>query len=200
MHKILTPEQVAWIGRTFTYHPDGYLLRDGAPATESIHKSGYRTVSLYNTELGLNMSRAYVHRVVWLLHTGEQPDLQIDHKDRNRANNRIENLEPKTQQANSRNNGSLKGSYSDYMGVYKGAGTKIKVALLVGSQLIHVGNYTTQYDAALARDHFILQNATLEAALQYNYNLIPKEQVPVLEESRREHITEVQGIGWHRIC
>ena len=43
------------------------------------------------------------HRLIWIYHYGQDPDLDIDHIDRNRANNRIENLRLVTRSQNNHN-------------------------------------------------------------------------------------------------
>lgn len=53
--------------------------------------------------------KVYAHQIVWLLVHGEWPPLlglEVDHIDRDRANNRPENLRLATPQLNSHNNGS----------------------------------------------------------------------------------------------
>lgn len=67
-------------------------------------KNGYLAV----TVPGLRR-KVYVHQIVWLLIHGEWPPLlglEIDHIDRDRTNNRPENLRLVTGQLNSHNNGS----------------------------------------------------------------------------------------------
>lgn len=45
----------------------------------------------------------YAHRVIWALHTGEWPENEIDHKDRNGFNNIISNLRDVTHIVNMSN-------------------------------------------------------------------------------------------------
>jgi hypothetical protein len=45
------------------------------------------------------------HRVVWFLCTGEQPASHLDHKNRNRLDNRLPNLRPATPSQNQANSG-----------------------------------------------------------------------------------------------
>ena len=48
------------------------------------------------------------HRVAWLFHYGEDPgDYQVDHKDKNPLNNKIDNLRLATHQENQRNTKGL---------------------------------------------------------------------------------------------
>lgn len=65
-----------------------------------LHKIGYLM-------FGFDYKNVYVHRVVWEMHNGQIPDgFEIDHIDRNRSNNKIENLRLATPQQNQRNKSS----------------------------------------------------------------------------------------------
>lgn len=60
--------------------------------------SGYWRVNC--VEIGMVLC----HLIVWQLHNGPVPEgMVVDHKDRNPANNRIENLRVVTQKVNTRN-------------------------------------------------------------------------------------------------
>lgn len=62
----------------------------------SLNSEGYRRVNL-------NGKDYQVHRLVWLYHYGEFPEGQLDHIDRNAANNRIDNLRLATNRQNNLN-------------------------------------------------------------------------------------------------
>jgi len=69
----------------------------------SLRKSGY-------LELNVEKRMYRVHRVVWLVCKGKWPEDQIDHVDRDKANNRIENLrdvDAYTNHANKKNNNAI---------------------------------------------------------------------------------------------
>lgn len=70
-------------------------LSTGKSAT-SLHIAGYLTISFDGRNL-------LAHRVAWFYMTGEWPTHQIDHKDRDRKNNRFDNLREATNQQNSWN-------------------------------------------------------------------------------------------------
>lgn len=59
--------------------------------------TGYRAVKIAQ-------KNEYVHRVIWEYHNGPIPDgLEIDHKDTNRDNNKIDNLRLVTSKENKEN-------------------------------------------------------------------------------------------------
>jgi hypothetical protein len=53
--------------------------------------------------LEIGDSRVYAHRAVWAMHYGEWPKGQIDHRDGDGMNNRIDNLRDATHAQNQRN-------------------------------------------------------------------------------------------------
>lgn len=59
----------------------------------------------------------YAHRLAWLYVTGEWPSDQIDHIDRDKANNSFANLRPATCSQNGANSGPRKKNTSGYKGV-----------------------------------------------------------------------------------
>jgi hypothetical protein len=62
--------------------------------------AGYRCVVL-------NARKLYVHRLIWILHNGDIPDaLQIDHINRIKSDNRLENLRLVTHSGNGQNRGA----------------------------------------------------------------------------------------------
>jgi len=76
----------------------------------SQHKAGYY-------RLVINGQRILMHRAVWMYHHGECPRGELDHKDRNPSNNRIENLREASRSQNEANKRSNKSSASGLQGV-----------------------------------------------------------------------------------
>lgn len=83
----------------------------GKPALSCTGLNGYKIGSILD-------KRYYAHRIAWLIHYGEFPQDEIDHINRNRTDNRIENLRVVTSGKNSTNTGMYKNNTSGVKGVY----------------------------------------------------------------------------------
>jgi hypothetical protein len=92
--------------------------------------------------------RSYkVHHLVWVWH-GNESTTEIDHKNRNRSDNRIDNLRPCTRIQNLINSGPKRGGYK---GVSLCGQTGRWVAQIgVGYKNIKIGRFDTPEQAALA--------------------------------------------------
>ena len=95
--------------RLYQYDQDtGVISLDGQPKGW-VCENGYMYV---NTKFG---NKVLAHRLAWLLHHGEWPKGDIDHINRNRSDNRIENLRDVSRSANLLNHDTplLKGIFWD---------------------------------------------------------------------------------------
>ena len=90
------------------------------------------------------------HQIVWLWHHGFIPECQIDHIDRNKLNNRIENLREATQTCNTRNTGSPCTNTSGVKGVGK-SGNKWCSQIVVAGKQIWLGSHSTFIEAVCHR-------------------------------------------------
>lgn len=81
------------------------------------HSRGYWTVRIMNKQV-------LAHRLAWFYVHGVWPEAEIDHKNRNRADNRLCNLREATNKQNSKNTGTRANSTTAVTGVhlYKGEG------------------------------------------------------------------------------
>lgn len=112
----------------------------------SLTKSGYLEFSFDN-------KRYYVHRVVWFLNTGSQPEGEIDHIDGNRLNNSFENLRVTTRVQNSRNVKPHRDSKSKFKGIYFEKRLNLWRARCHTSGKSHCGGFhETEEEAAKAYD------------------------------------------------
>jgi hypothetical protein len=94
------------------------------------------------------------HRLVWLYHTGELPSCQIDHINRIRDDNRIENLRlcPNNNKENGQNRNLNKNNKSGHKGVtwHKSINRWISY-IRVENKLIHLGSFSCIDDAIKSR-------------------------------------------------
>lgn len=96
-------------GKIFWIKPTSNRVRFGLEAG-SITRRGYKAVSIDG--------RLYlVHRIIWLWHHGYLPENGIDHIDKNKNNNKIENLREVSQQCNVRNSSLSRSSKTGVRGV-----------------------------------------------------------------------------------
>ena len=81
-----------YIKQHFKYHPDGSLTRtDRKNSNGTLDKDGYLIIKVKKRQFK-------AHRIVWLLNYGEFPKSELDHINRNRIDNRIENLRESNRQ------------------------------------------------------------------------------------------------------
>lgn len=96
------------------------------------------------------------HRLAWLYVYGSFPDGLIDHKNRNRTDNRIENLRVASDAINSRNQAIYKNSPTGYHGV-TAHGKRWRARINVNGKKYHLGVFDTIEEAAAKRREVELQ-------------------------------------------
>lgn len=88
------------------------------------------------------------HRIIWLWHYGSWPDGEIDHRDQNKMNNRIENLRDATRSDNQHNLGMYSNNSSGYPGVsFHKHTNKYKAKIRVNNKDIYLGLFDTKEEA-----------------------------------------------------
>lgn len=127
---------------------DGVLHRNGCPVVPTLLQVGY-----YQT------NKMYVHRVVACLMFGDlPPGMHIDHIDRDRTNNRPENLRIVTPSANAFNNAGHSDSRSGIRGVSYHAqhkGKKWRARLRNNKKEVFLGYHETKEQAAVAVEEYL---------------------------------------------
>jgi len=116
---------------------------------------------------GIHGKNYRAHRVIWAMVHGEWPDSQLDHINRDKADNRISNLRLASNTQNNANRTPLLGSTSKYLGVtwHKLRG-KWQAGIVSRTKRTHLGLFEQEEDAALAYNF-----AALEIHGEYaNYN------------------------------
>jgi len=129
----------------FTYSPDtGLFIRlSTGGVVGSVNGSGYIVISIGKKIL-------YAHRMAWLYMTGAMPRL-VDHRDRDKSNNRWTNLRDATKAQNAANS-SICYAASGLRGVYHQSNTN-KWRAKLGRK--HIGYFTTKEEAhsAYRKEH-----------------------------------------------
>lgn len=87
----------------------------------------------------------YAHRIIWKMHTGEEPPPILDHKNRNKADNRFSNLRAATVAQNAINSDFSKGVCFDVSRGKWMAFTKFN------QKMVNIGRFATREEAVLAR-------------------------------------------------
>lgn len=104
-----------WKERTPLNHPEADVARwnkrfAGKPAgTKS--RDGYSVITLQDVQYKL-------HRVLWALYHGTDPEIHIDHVNGDRSDNRIKNMRLVSPKENARNRKKSVNNTSGYQGVY----------------------------------------------------------------------------------
>lgn len=116
-----------------------------------VRKDGYRNLMITCE----GERRHYLaHRLGYWLVTGEWVAI-LDHINRNRSDNRIENLKPCEWFENCRNNTIRKDNESGYTGVTLHTDGLWRVSFSIESKRYHIDGYKHKETAALARDLLI---------------------------------------------
>jgi hypothetical protein len=89
------------------------------------------------------------HHLAWLVHYGEEPGTFIDHKNRLRADNRIENLRPATLSQNGANSGLSPRNTSGVKGVSWNKAAQVWTAsIVIDGKKKHLGSFLSRERAA----------------------------------------------------
>lgn len=119
-------------------------IKKGSPAFATTTSDGYKKGMFRGVRL-------LAHRVVWALHHGHWPDNWLDHINRNRSDNRIENLR-EVDAALSNHNRKVR--TNRYIGVTKSVHGKRFIAQIQHNGKHHyIGLFELEEDAARARDN-----------------------------------------------
>ncbi len=108
-------------------------------------------------ELSVDSKVYRAHKLAWFYEYGNWATSELDHIDRNKANNAITNLREASRTQNSGNSPRRSTNQSGFKGVSL-YGKGFKAAIMKDNKRIHLGVYTKATDAAIAYD---------EAALDY---------------------------------
>ncbi len=106
--------------------------------------------------VGVMRRRYLIHRVIWEMFRGQIPiGIEIDHINRDKRDNRLENLRLSTRNQNLANAGKFHRptSTSAYKGVHEvkdGRKKKFKVRIKKNKKTFYIGAFESERDAAIA--------------------------------------------------
>lgn len=104
----------------------------------------------------INKKTYQAHRLAYLYVYGEFPRILVDHIDRNRTNNKLDNLRQSTDALNSKNQTIYKNNVTGYHGV-TAHGKRWRARINVNGNKIHLGVFDTIEEAANKRREVELQ-------------------------------------------
>ncbi len=97
-------------------------------------------------------TKQYLHRLIWVMHFGPiPPDLEIDHINGNRSDNRIENLRLVTRSINLKNKRKLPHNATGHRGVFTTANGDFGARIWSQGKAIRLGTFSTATEAGAAR-------------------------------------------------
>jgi hypothetical protein len=94
----------------------------------------------------INRKKYYVHRVIWLFVTGENPKGILDHKNGKRDDNRFENLREATNQLNTVNS-TRPASKSGFRGVRKSWNNTWSASIKLNGRPMNLGAFDSKEKA-----------------------------------------------------
>ena len=144
---ILTQE---YVHELFDYHNNGYLIWK----IKIDHKNNIGDIvgslgSQYY-QVCIKKKKYYTHILIFLWHHGYIPENDIDHEDRNKLNNRIENLRDASRACNNNNSKLYKNNTSGVKGIswYR---NKFHVKIEINYSSKYLGSYTDFNEAVCVR-------------------------------------------------
>ena len=112
-----------------------------------------------------------IHRHIWEAFEGEIPEgFDIHHKNYDRADNRLENLEPRTHCDNCAEQQIRNTNTSGVIGVHFNRNkwqARNRAKHLNGGKLKHIGYFNKKEEAGLARDAYVINNHLNHHTLNY---------------------------------
>lgn len=119
-------------------------------------KAGTKAGSLDRTSgyhrIRIDKRNYFSHRIAWIYSYGDIPsDMEIDHKDRNKLNNRLSNLRVVTASDNQKNVGLNKNNTSGLSGISFYRNSRYRVTIGSNGVSHYLGTFLDYFEAVCAR-------------------------------------------------
>lgn len=132
---------------------DGVRVKAGDRVGRSVLKSGHANVFLYVNK----KYQGYVlARVIWFLHTGDYPMLEVDHIDRNPSNNAFNNLRLASRSQNCSNRG-VNHNKNGVKGIWQNRGKNWVVQIWLNRKAFTKGGFVTIEEAIAYRQQKVAE-------------------------------------------
>lgn len=106
-------------------------------------------------QISIDYKRYLASRLAWLYMTGELPnakEFEIDHRNRNRSDNKWANLRLVTHQQNAMNSSIIRNNTSGILGVSFDTQTNLwRASISPNGKMLHLGRFAEKDDAIKAR-------------------------------------------------
>ena len=99
--------------------------------------------------IGINNKSYLAHRLIWFYHYGYFPENEIDHINKNKIDNRIENLREASHSCNIRNRGNYNNNISGVKGVHFNKASKKWIAYIWADGKPHGLGYFKNFNEAV---------------------------------------------------
>lgn len=187
-------------GRVFnTLNPHGNILNNPVEVKTHLNKSiGYKQTTLQNKKLGLKPKTVYVHRLVaeTYLNKPSEKHNEVNHKNLNKIDNRLENLEWVTRSENRKH-------LLDTLGSVGGSNTGLRYNLDINPNLLRIGIKVfriTQCAKDVADIWDCSENTALDLLKEngceaFGKNKLPKMQKDELLEDMKNQIESQRKSG-----
>lgn len=117
------------------------------------NKEGFTAINCNGYFSGCFLGRSFLaHRLIWAMQTGKWPKFHLDHIDRNRQNNKCENLREANSTQNSVNKTSKINATSKYLGVSWRPNQNKWYAAIRKNGSKYLGTFSCEIEAAKAYD------------------------------------------------
>lgn len=120
--------------------------------------AGSEAGSIYNhgyIVIGVDKALLLAHRIIWAMHTGSWPELNIDHIDGVKTHNIISNLREVSQLINGQNRALRSSNKSGEAGIYQTPTGSWHVDLRVLGERVQLGTYKTLEEAKTVKKDYV---------------------------------------------